>query len=97
MTDANEEPVPKRPVDPLLAVLAGVAAGIAVVVLHRPRLGLYVVAIALAAGAVLRVVLRPRAAASLVVRNRQLDAIVLAALAVAVAVLAAVTPLHAVP
>ena len=85
----------RRGVEPLLAVLLGVAAGIALVALDRLRLGLYVVAAALAVGAVLRMVLKPRAVASLVVRGRNLDVVVLASLAVAIAVLAAVTPLHA--
>jgi hypothetical protein len=55
---------------------------------------MYVVAGALGLGALLRLVLRPRAAASLVVRGRHFDVFVLAALAAAIAVLAAVTPLR---
>ena len=70
-----------------------VAAGIAIVSLHQLRAGLYVVAAGLGAAAALRLLLRPRAAGSLVVRSRQADVVVLAALAVAIAVLAAVTPL----
>jgi hypothetical protein len=86
---------PRRSVDPLLAVLVGVAGGIALVAMDLLRLGLFVVSGALAVGAVLRLLLRPRSASSLVVRGRHLDVFVLATLAVAVAVLAAVTPLHA--
>lgn len=78
--------------DPMLLVLLGVAAGIAVAVLHHPRSGMFVVAAALGLGAALRLVLRPRRAGSLVVRNRRLDVLALAMLAAVVAVLAAVTP-----
>ena len=46
----------------------------------------------LALGAVLRLVLRPRQAGSLVVRSRQVDVLMLTGLAVAVGVMAAVTP-----
>lgn len=88
---APEEP-PRRPFDPLIGVAAGVAIGIAVIALHRPRIGLFIVAGALATGAALRLLLRPRAAGSLVVRGRQVDVVILGALAVALAVLAAVTP-----
>ena len=77
----------------MLAVVVVVAAGVAVLTLHHLRLGLYVIAAGLAAAAVLRLLLRPRAAGSLVVRSRHADVVVLAALAVAIAVLAAVTPL----
>ena len=70
-----------------------IAAGIATLALHRLRAGMYVIAAGLAVAAVLRLLLRPRAAASLVVRSRQTDVVILAALAVAIAVLAAVTPL----
>lgn len=89
-----EPPEPRRRLDPLWLVLAGVAAGIAFVATHRLRTGLYIVAGALAAAAVLRLLLRPRAAALLVVRRRHVDVVFLAALAAAVAVLAAVTPLR---
>jgi hypothetical protein len=84
-----------RRFDPLLAVVLVVAGGVALVAVHRLRIGMYVVATGLAAAAVLRLVLRPRAAGSLVVRTRHVDFLVLALLAVGVAVLAAVTPLHA--
>jgi len=84
-----------RRLDPLLPVVIGIACGIALVVAHRLRFGMYVVAAGLAAAAVLRLVLRPRAAGSLVVRGRQVDVAVLALLAVGIAVLAAVTPLRA--
>lgn len=90
MTDPRP---PRRQLDPLLAVLVVVAAGVATLTLHRLRAGLYVIAAGLAAAALLRLVLRPRAASSLVVRSRHSDVLVLAALAVAIAVLATVTPL----
>jgi len=86
-------PPPRRRLDPLLAVIVLVAAGIAVITMHELRAGLYVVAAGLGAAAVFRLTLRPRAAGSLVVRSRQTDVIVLAGLAVAIAVLAALTPL----
>jgi hypothetical protein len=78
----------------MLLVVAGVAAGIVVAALRRPQPGMYVVAVALGCGAVLRLVLRPRDAGSLVVRSRQVDVFILALLAVAVGVIAAVTPFH---
>jgi len=53
---------------------------------------MYVVAGALALGAVLRLVLRPRAAGSLVVRSRRVDVGTLVVLAVAVASITAATP-----
>ena len=84
---------PPRHGDPLLAVVVIVGAGIATVALHRLRTGMYIVAAGLGLAVVLRLLLRPRAAASLVVRSRQADIVVMAALAVAIAVLAAVTPL----
>jgi hypothetical protein len=88
------EPVRRRP-DPLLVVVAGVAAGVVLAAARHPQPGMYVVAGALALGAVLRLVLRPRAAGSLVVRSRQLDVLVLMSLAVAIGVIAAVTPFPA--
>jgi hypothetical protein len=82
----------RRSPDPLLLVLAGLAAGVGLVVDRDVRSGLYVCAASLAAAAVLRLALRPRAAGNLVVRSRHLDVAVLLAVAVAVGVLAAVTP-----
>jgi len=91
-----EPPPPRRRLDPLIGVVLGVACGVALVVMDRLRPGMYVVAASLGAAAVLRLVLRPRAAGSLVVRGRHIDVLVLTALAVAIAVLAAITPLHSV-
>jgi len=88
-------PAAHRRPDPLLFVLAGVVAGIVVAVLRRPQPGMLVIAVTLAVAAVLRLVLRPRAAGSLVVRSRQVDVAVLAVLAAAVATLALVTPFPA--
>ena len=79
----------------MLLVLLGVGIGIAVAALHQPQPGMFVIAATLAIGGVLRLLLRPRDAGSLVVRNRHLDVAVLFGLAVAVAVLAAVTPFPA--
>jgi hypothetical protein len=83
----------RRGADPLFAVLAGVAAGVVVAALHHPRTGMYVVCGALAVAALLRLTLRERDAGLLRVRRRQIDVVVLAGLAIAVGVLAAVTPL----
>jgi hypothetical protein len=88
----SEAPPARRRIDPLLAVVVGVAVGIAVAALRQPQAGMFVTSGALAVGAVLRLVLRPRQAGSLVVRSRQVDVLILAGLAVAVGVMAAVTP-----
>jgi hypothetical protein len=87
-------PVRRRP-DPLLAVIAGVTVGVILAATRHAQVGMYVVAVALAVGAVLRLVLRPRMAGSLVVRSRQVDVLVLVTLALAIGVIAAVTPFPA--
>lgn len=101
MTDTSggapsEPPVDPSPVrrspDPLLLVLAAIAVGVGLIVDHRVQLGLYICAASLVLAAVLRLTLRPRAAGNLVVRSRHADVAVLLAAAVAVAVLAAITP-----
>jgi hypothetical protein len=76
-------------------VVATVAVGILVAALHHPRSGMWVVCAGLAVGALLRLVLSPRNAGSLVVRKRRMDVVVLASLAIALGVLAAVTPFPA--
>ena len=78
--------------DPLLLVVGGVLVGIIVAALRRAQPGMYVVAGALAFGALLRLVLHTGAAGSLVVRSRRVDVATLLVLATTVAVLAAVTP-----
>jgi hypothetical protein len=88
----SEAPPARRRIDPLLPVIAGVAIGILVAALRQPQAGMFVTSGALAVGALLRLVLRPRQAGSLVVRSRQVDVLILAGLAVAVGVMAAVTP-----
>ncbi|HWB65216.1 MAG TPA: DUF3017 domain-containing protein [Mycobacteriales bacterium] len=82
----------RRAVDPLIPVLAVGAVGILLAALHHARSGMWVVTVALAAAAVLRLVLDERAAGSLIVRGKRLDVAVLTALAVALGVMAAVTP-----
>lgn len=82
----------RRSPDPLLLVLAGLAAGVGLVLDQQIRTGLYVCAGSLVAAALLRLALRPRAAGNLVVRSRHVDVAVLVAAAVAIAVLASVTP-----
>jgi hypothetical protein len=81
-----------RRLDPLAPVVLVVAIGILIAALHHPQVGMYVAAGGLAAAAVLRLVLRERDAGSLVVRLRQIDFVLLAGLAIALGVLAAVTP-----
>jgi hypothetical protein len=76
--------------EPLVAILAVVAAGLWLVWAHHPRKGLATIALALAASALLRLVLPPRDAGLLVVRSRILDVSVLVVLASVVAVLAVV-------
>lgn len=83
--------VRRRP-DALAPVVVIVAVGVLVAAVHHPRAGMYVAAAGLAAGALLRLLLRERDAGSLVVRIRRIDVVVLAGLAVALAVLAGVTP-----
>ncbi|HVV75584.1 MAG TPA: DUF3017 domain-containing protein [Mycobacteriales bacterium] len=83
---------PRRRLDPLIVVVAVVVAGLVVATFHHPQIGMWIVCAALAAGAVMRLVLRERDAGSLVVRFRRLDVVVMAGLAVALGVLAAVTP-----
>jgi hypothetical protein len=79
-------------VDPLLFIVLGVAAGIVISAVHRPQIGSWVVCASLGVAAALRLVLLPRNAGLLVVRSRRIDVMVLAGLAIAVGVLAAVTP-----
>ena len=93
-SSANPPPVRRRP-DPLLLVVAGVVTGVVIAVLRRPQPGMLVVSGTLAVAALLRLLLRPRAAGSLVVRSRQVDVLVLAVLAAAVGILAVVTPFPA--
>jgi uncharacterized membrane protein len=85
------QPVRRRP-DPLPLVVAGVGTGVVIAAFRRPQAGLFVIAAALGVAAVLRLLLRPRDAGSLVVRSRQVDVLLIALLAVAIGVFAAVTP-----
>ena len=87
-------PVRRRP-DPIFVVIAGVAVGVIVAAIHHAQPGMFIVAGALAFGAVLRLVLRPRDAGSLVVRSRHVDVAMLTLLAAAVGVIAALTPFPA--
>lgn len=83
---------PSGRIDPLLAVLAGLAAGLLLTWLHHPRAGMYAVSAALGAAALLRLLLRPGEAGLLVVRSRGTDVALLGLLAAGVFVLATVTP-----
>jgi hypothetical protein len=89
------DPAARRRPDPLLVVVITVAVGVLFAAVHHARTGMWVAAAGLAAGALLRLVLSPRNAGSLVVRKRRLDVFVLAGLAVALGVMAAVTPFPA--
>ena len=80
--------------EPLVWLLVVLTAGLVLIRADHTRLGLVViVAAGLAAVAGVRLLARPRAPGSLVGRGRHTDVLVLAALAAAIAVLAAVTPL----
>jgi Protein of unknown function (DUF3017) len=92
---AAPQQAPRRRIDPLAAVAGIVAVGVLIAAMHHPRDGMFVACAGLALGAGLRLVLSPRNAGSLVVRNRRVDVVVLASLAVALGVLAAVTPFPA--
>ena len=85
--------VPKRRwrlPEPLLLVIAAVAVGLWLIVASHPRKGLGTIALALAGGAVLRLVLPARDAGLLVVRSRFVDVSVLLTMAGVVIVLAVV-------
>jgi hypothetical protein len=84
-----------RRIDPLAVVVATVAVGVLIAALHHPRTGMYVACGGLALGGLLRIVLSPRNAGLLVVRKRRMDVVVLLGLALALGVLAAVTPFPA--
>lgn len=73
-------------------VLAGLAGIVYAAALHHWRRGLYVVAIALLLGAVLRLVLPARRVGSLAVRTRATDVLTLTVLAAGVAFLAGAVP-----
>jgi hypothetical protein len=77
----------------LLVVVIGVAVGIGIA-LNHPREGMYVVCGAMGVAALLRAVLRQRAAGLLVVRSRRTDVVVLLVLCVTIGVFAAITPFH---
>lgn len=88
----SADEAPRRRIDPLAGVVAVVAAGVLVAALHHPRAGMWIASGGLGAGAVMRLLLRERDAGLLVVRRRRVDVVVLAGLALALGVLAAVTP-----
>jgi hypothetical protein len=94
-TRGTPQRLPRRRLDPLAPVVITAAVGVVIAAMHHPRTGMFVVCGALAFGALLRLVLSPRNAGSLVVRKRRVDFVILAGLAVALGVLAAVTPFPA--
>jgi hypothetical protein len=86
---------PRRRFDPLAVVAATVLVGVFIAWLHHPRTGMFVACGGLGAGALFRLVLSPAHAGLLVVRKRRVDVVILVGLAVALGVLAAVTPFPA--
>jgi hypothetical protein len=99
---APDEQTPPQPVvprrrwrppvigEPLFAVLLAVGIGLWLVWAHHPRKGLATIALAMFGAAFLRLVLPPRDAGLLVVRNRLMDVITLVVLGGAVVALAVV-------
>jgi hypothetical protein len=79
---------------PLLIVLAGVVAGLAIALVGEPgwRLGCLVIGGSLGVGAIERIVLPSRQAGLLQVRSKAFDAGMLIVLATAIVVLALVVP-----
>ncbi|MDQ1713638.1 MAG: hypothetical protein QOE45_3088 [Frankiaceae bacterium] len=77
---------------PALAVFAVAVLGVVAAAQHHWRKGLYVVAVALVFGAVLRLVLPTRRVGSLAVRGKPVDVLTLLVLGVAVALLAGAVP-----
>jgi len=86
---------PGRRFDPLSVVVATVGVGVVIAALHHPRTGMFIACAGLALGGLLRLVLSPRSAGLLVVRRRRMDVVILLGLALALGVLAAVTPFPA--
>ena len=82
---ANELPA-------VTVVATGVAGIVYAAAFHHWRRGLYVVAVALLLGAVLRLVLPTRRTGSLVVRSRAVDVLTLTVFAAGVAFLARAVP-----
>lgn len=83
-----------RRIDPVWGIVIGVATGVGLAADHRPRTGMWLVAGTLVVAALARLLLSSGDAGSLVVRNREIDVTVLLLLAVAIGVLAAVSPLR---
>ena len=76
--------------EPLVFILAAVGAGLWLVAAQHPRKGLGTIALALAVAAGLRLVLSPRDAGLLVVRNRFVDVSILLVMSGLVVLLAVV-------
>lgn len=77
---------------PIVVALAGVAIGLVVIALHHFREGSLVIACAVIAAAVFRLLLPTRRAGLLAVRGRLLDVAVLGALGVGMLALALAVP-----
>jgi hypothetical protein len=76
--------------EPLVAVLIVVAIGLWLIWDHHPRKGLATIALAFGVATIVRLLLNPRDAGLLVVRNRAVDVLVLGTLGVGIALLAVV-------
>ncbi|HTR69620.1 MAG TPA: DUF3017 domain-containing protein [Mycobacteriales bacterium] len=85
-------PPQRRRTDPLTFVVGIVALGVLIAALHQPRAGMFVAAGGLGLATILRAVLTPERAGSLVVRRRRIDIVVLGGLALGLGIMAAVTP-----
>lgn len=81
--------------EPLVWLLVVVTAGLVFIRAEHTRAGLAVIASALALGALLRLLLSPRAAGLLAVRTRAFDVAVLSALAMSLGILIVVVPFPA--
>ena len=78
--------------EPLVWLLVVVFAGLVLIRAHHTHLGLWMVVGAVGAAAVLRLVLSPRAAGLLAVRNRAFDVAMLAVLTGGLAALVVLVP-----
>lgn len=81
-----------RSTDPVVAVLAVIAAGLVLTWLHHPRGGMYFVAGALGMATILRAALPAERGGLLAVRGRGLDSLLLGLLCAGIVVLATLTP-----
>ncbi|WP_040338481.1 DUF3017 domain-containing protein [Candidatus Blastococcus massiliensis] len=77
---------------PLLAVLAAVAVGLALVTIEHWRMGLIVMGLALVGGALLRLFLPVRRVGFLAVRSRPMDVVLMSGAGLALVVVSVAIP-----